>query len=250
MYAENIIFMPKNFSIFDHTPELEKLTEMIFVEHGPFKMGNNDDEAYGDEKDIQDITIKNSFYIGKYPITQLVWKEVMGTENNPSYLVGDKLPVENVSWDDAKEFIDKLNIKTRNEFCLPSEAEWEFAARGGNKNNESKYAGSEVLNEVGWFNENSHDETKRVGLKMANELGIHDMNGNVWEWCEDDYHKSYKGVPNDGSAWIDKKRGTDRVVRGGSWLNHDRNCCVSFRFNHTPESYGSTTGFRLALSLS
>ncbi len=140
---------------------------------------------------------------------------------------------------------------------MPTEAEWEYAARGGTRNatqtgasSQTKYAGSDKLKEVGWYDANSHGETKRVGLKEPNELGLYDMSGNVWEWCEDDWHDNYKGAPADGSAWIDApERGSNRVMRGGSWNFDAQYCRVASRTSYPPGNRWYTIGFRLALSL-
>ena len=231
---------------------------MIPVEGGIFDMGSpdNDTEASSDEKPQHRVMVSD-FYIGKYPVTQGLWKAVMNGEN-PSNFKGDDRPVEQVSWDDAQGFIKRLNDLTSDTrpaghfYRLTSEAEWEYAARGGKYHAEGyKYAGSDRLKDVGWFTSNSGRETKPVGQKQPNQLGIHDMSGNVREWCEDDWHDDYKGAPEDGTAWIDRpNRGSRRVSRGGSWHNPARYCRAAFRSNLTP-GYRSTLniGFRLALSL-
>lgn len=174
----------------------------------------------------------NTFYIGKYPVTQAQWKEVM--ENNPSYFSGfsgcDQCPVETVSWNDAVAFIAKLNDGGKNDYRLPTKAEWEYAAQGGKKSQGFKYAGSNNLDEVGWYNENAGSKTHPVGTKAPNELGIYDMSGNVWEWCEDEI-------------------GTDRVFRGGSWSNSAVRCRAAFRNGWLPQGRFSDLGFRLALSI-
>ncbi len=230
---------------------------MIPVEGGAFEMGSpdNDTEAASDEKPQHQVTI-SGFYIGKYPVTQLVWKAVMNGEN-PSGFKGDDRPVEQVSWDDAQEFIKQLNEVTNDTrpaghfYRLPSEAEWEYVARGGKYHAEGyKYAGSDRLKDVGWFASNSGSETKPVGQKQPNQLGIHDMSGNVWEWCEDDWHSDYKGAPEDGTAWINhSNRGTYRVNRGGSWLSTAQNCRAAYRYFNSPGYRYDYIGFRLALSL-
>ena len=129
------------------------------------------------------------------------------------------IPVEMVSWEDAQKFLQQLNKETKQSYRLPTEAEWEFAARGGIHTEEYLYAGSDKLSEVGWYEDNAGNGTQVVGQLLENELGLFDLSGNVWEWCEDDYHASYKGAPLDGSAWIDRpKRGGYRVLRGGVGL--------------------------------
>jgi len=224
--------------------------EMILVEGGSFQMGNTDEDAYGDEQPVHTVRVP-SFWIGKYPITQALCKAVMGEEHNPSFFRGDARPVETVSWEDTQKFIQRLIEQTgRQGYRLPTEAEWEYAARGGKywKEDNYKYAGSDKLKEVGWFEENSHGETKAVGLKMPNQLGIHDMSGNVWEWCEDQWHDNYKGAPADGSAWVDREEGSSRVYRGGSWNNSPLLCRVSSRFNFDPQFRYGYRGFRLVWS--
>ncbi|MBK8965904.1 MAG: formylglycine-generating enzyme family protein, partial [Lewinellaceae bacterium] len=143
-------------------------------------MEKDDPDAYGDEQPVHDVTV-SGFYLGKLPVTQMLWQAVMG--DTPSRFPGGQRPVEQVSWDDAQKFVKKLQDQTRLPFRLPSEAEWEFAARGGVYNLNHNYAGSNRLKEVGWYNLNSHGETKLAGLKYPNELGLYDMSGNVWEWC-------------------------------------------------------------------
>ncbi|MEZ4888107.1 MAG: SUMF1/EgtB/PvdO family nonheme iron enzyme [Chitinophagales bacterium] len=217
--------------------------EMVFVEGGSFDMGSNKMDR---EKPIHKVTVP-SFSMAQYPVTQKQWTAVMG--DNPSHFKGENLPVENVSWEDAQKFIEKLNQKTGKKFRLPTEAEWEFAARGGNKSKGYEYAGSNKLEEVGWFDKNSKQQTQEVGLLKPNELDIYDMSGNVWEWCEDDYHENYDNAPDDGSAWIDESRNSSRVLRGGGWSFNSVYCRVAYRDRNSPYSRYSSFGFRLAYSL-
>jgi formylglycine-generating enzyme required for sulfatase activity len=211
----------------------QSFIEMVPVEGGPFLLGGT-----------HAVTVPD-FEIGKYPVTQKQWQEIMG--NNPSHFKGEDLPVENVSWNDAKAFIQKLNERfPGRHFRLPSEAEWEYAARGGRLSKGYEYAGSNQLDEVGWYSENSGNKTHPVGLKKANELGLHDMSGNVWEWCEDDWHDSYQGAPGDGSAWMDKpERGDGRVQRGGSYWSAAKSCRVAYRHSDDPARRSEIYGFRL-----
>ncbi|MBL7816926.1 MAG: SUMF1/EgtB/PvdO family nonheme iron enzyme [Saprospiraceae bacterium] len=213
--------------------------EMVLVKGGTFKMGSND---YTDEQPIHDVTL-NDFYIGKYPVTQKQWQAIMG--DNPSYFKGETLPVECVSWEDCQVFIKKLNEKTGKTYRLPTEAEWEYAARGGNQSKGYTYSGSNDVKSVAWFTENSDSKTHPVGQKQANELGIYDMSGNVWEWCSDWYDENYyknspsqnpKG-PSTGSFW---------VLRGGSWLYSVLNCRSSCRLRNSPIIRYNDYGFRLA----
>ena len=212
-------------------------------------MGSDSEEAYDREKPVHEVSL-DSFYLGKYPVTQALWEVVMG--NNPSNFQGENNPVEQVSWNDTQDFIKKLNELTKKEYRLPTEAEWEFAARGGNHTEGYKYSGSDRMKEVGWYDENSGDKTRPVGEKMANELGIFDMSGNVLEWCKDWYSDDYyqecisKGIVKNpkGAA-----TGFRRVLRGGSWFRGTRECRASVRYDASPETRHDAIGFRLALSL-
>ena len=177
---------------------------------------------------------------------------------NPSRFTGEDRHGDQVSWDDAQLFFQKIHentgrTKAKWRYALPSEAQWEYAARGGEAGaaQNFKYVGSDKLKEVGWFEQNSHKETKPIGLKMPNRLGLHDMSGNVWEWCEDDWHDSYKNAPNDGSAWVDApERGSLRVYRGGGWINDPRRYRVAFRGYWRPDGRNGSIGFRLCLASS
>jgi len=173
------------------------------------------------------IMATKGFYIGKYEITQAQWRAIMGA--NPSRFKGDNLPVENVSWDDCQAFISKLNAITGKNYYLPTESEWEYAARGGNKSQNYEYSGSNSLFAVAWYSE--LNGTHAVGTKQPNELGIYDMTGNVWEWCEDWYDASQQF----------------RVYRGGSWNDGIPNCRLSHRWRSAPEGYYENVGFRVAL---
>jgi len=218
--------------------------DMIFVEGGTFTMGCTSEQGadcYWDEKPAHKVTVSD-FHIGKYEVTQAQWKAVMGS--NPSYFKGDDLPVENVSWNDVQEFIKKLNAQTGKNYRLPTEAEWEFAARGGNQSKGYKYSGSNNLDEVAWYSGNTH-QTNPVGTKAPNELGIYDMSGNVLEWCSDwkaEYSSSSKSNPQGPAT------GFHRVFRGGSWGNFAGSVHVSFRCINAPLNRGSSLGFRLACS--
>ena len=220
--------------------------EMVYVEGGTFTMGATSEQgsgAYYWEEPAHSVTL-SGYYIGTYEVTQELWKAVMGS--NPSYYKGDNLPVENVSWNDVQEFLRKLNAMTGKRYRLPTEAEWEFAARGGNSSRGYKYSGSNSFGSVAWYTDNSGGRTHAVGTKSPNELGIYDMSGNVYECCQDWYSDSYyensprtnpKG-PNSGS---------NRVSRGGSWDSFARYCRVSYRSNGAPGYRHSGLGFRLAL---
>ena len=215
--------------------------KMIRVEGGSFMMGSpdNDSDAYDDENPQHRVTLSD-YYIGETQVTQALWKAVMGY--NPSYWKGDSLPVENVSWDDCQKFIKQLNKKTGKSFRLPTEAEWEYAARGGKKSLGYKYAGGNNIEKVAWYDGNSESKTHPVKQKDANELGLYDMSGNVWEWCQDwygFYDSSAQTNPLGPSS------GSFRVLRGGCWYGDARICRVDSR------RYGPVRrfrrGFRLAI---
>ena len=227
------------------------INNMVYVEGGLFTMGSATnkgfwekmaDEADSDERPAHQVTL-SSFSIGRYEVTQEEWEAVMG--ENPSKFKGKKkCPVENVSWDDCQVFIKKLNMMTGKNFRLPTEAEWEFAARGGINSKGYKYAGGDDIDVIAWYAGNSGDTTHPVGLKSPNELGLYDMSGNVYEWCEDWYG------PYSSSAQKDPKgpsSGSNRVFRGGSLCHYARYCRVAFRFSHTPGYRNNGLGFRLAL---
>ena len=219
--------------------------DMVRVEAGTFTMGATPEmeNPLDDEKPAHQVTLTNDYYIGKYEVTQALWKAVMG--NNPSYSKGNNLPVERVSWDDCQEFISKLNRITGKKFRLPTEAEWEYAARGGNKSRGYQYSGSSNLYDVDWYKDNSGSKTHAVGTKQPNELGIYDMCGNVWEWCQDWYGKySSSSQTNPTGA----NSGSNRVYRGGGWGSSARYCRLSCRCGSTPVDRGSYLGLRLVLS--
>ena len=218
---------------------------MIRIEGGTFTMGANegDSEADSDEQPAHQVTL-SSYSIGETVVTQALWEAVMG--NNPSYFIGANHPVEKVSWDDCQEFIRKLNEKTNRKFRLPTEAEWEFAARGGNKGKDKKYkyAGSNTIGNVAWYDRNSKDETHPVAQKQPNELGLYDMSGNVWEWCQDWYGKYSNNSQTNPTG---PESGANRMQRGGSWLNYSRYCRTSFRDYYSPSFRHYYLGLRLAL---
>ncbi len=217
---------------------------MIRVDGGTFQMGataEQGSDAYDDEKPAHQVTL-SSYYMGETEVTQQLWQAVMGS--NPSSFKGAQRPVEKVSWNDCLEFVRKLNAKTGMRFRLPTEAEWEYAARGGSKSQGYKYSGSNTLGSVAWYTDNSGSTTHDVKTKQANELGIYDMSGNVWEWCND-WYGSYSS--NAQTNPTGPTSGSSRVIRGGGWSNRARNCRSSRRGNSTPDhSYGNL-GLRLAL---
>ena len=208
-----------------------------------FTMGATSEQgsdAWNDEKPTHSVML-SSYYIGQTEVTQALWTAVMGS--NPSEFRGDRRPVERVSWNDCQTFISRLNAKTGKNFRLPTEAEWEYAARGGHSGG-SKYAGSDNINNVAWYYDNSGRETHNVATKSPNSLGIYDMSGNVLEWCQDwygDYSSSSQTNPKGPS------NGDNRVFRGGSWLSRARGCRVSFRAVDSPSYSSGYLGLRLVL---
>jgi formylglycine-generating enzyme required for sulfatase activity len=238
--------------------------EFVYVPAGKFAMGSEQGKA--DNQPVHQVTIREGFYLSKYEITQAQWQALMG--NNPStFKSSDRSPVENVSWDDAQEFISKLNAAGDGyTYRLPTEAEWEYAARAGTStiyfwgddpNKACLYAN--VADQVA---KNSHQgtmkntdiaecqdryaETSPVGSFQPNAFGLYDMTGNVWEWCEDWKHSSYDGAPTDGSAWLSGESEKYRVVRGGSWDSDVKYTLpVASRLGGTPNSRYAVIGFRL-----
>ena len=212
--------------------------EMVFVQGGTFQMGSNDGESY--EKPVHTVTVSD-FYIGKTEITQKQWRDIMG--NNPSYYTNcDNCPVEQVSWDDIQDFLQKLNQKTDKSYRLPTEAEWEYAAKGCNKSKGYTFSGSNSLGDVAWFNDNSGSKTHPVAQLQPNELGVYDMSGNVWEWCSDWYgdYVGYAQTNPKGPA-----SGSSRVLRGGGWGGTLQFCRAASRNRINPDYRDSPVGFRL-----
>jgi formylglycine-generating enzyme required for sulfatase activity len=240
----NITFPPE--------PEEFTVNEVTFVmmpvEGGTFTMGataEQGNEASERELPTHQVTL-SSYSIGQTEVTQELWESVMGY--NPSYFKGPQLPVENVSWEDCQLFIAALNEITGREFHLPTEAQWEFAARGGNpgKDNHYLYAGGNDIYDVAWYNENSMEKTHPVGGRAPNELGLYDMSGNVWELCNDWYGgQYYRESP--AKDPIGPPFGSTHVCRGGCWFNRIRYCRVSSRGCNTQSSSNNGLGLRLAL---
>ena len=228
---------------------------MIRVDGGTFQMGATKEmkAPYEDEKPVHQVTL-SSYYIGETEVTQALWQEVMGTTVQqqrdkadtswPMRGEGADYPMYYVSWEECQEFISRLNQKTGLNFRLPTEAEWEFAARGGTKSRGYQYSGSNNLNDVAWFTDNSSSSTHPVKTKQPNELGIYDMSGNVWEWCQDWYGSYSKGVQTNPTG---SSSGSNRVCRGGSWSIAARYCRSSGRLSYTPSYRGNFLGLRLSL---
>lgn len=216
---------------------------MVAVEGGTFTMGATSEQgsdAWDDEKPAHKVTLSD-YYIGQTEVTQALWEAVMG--GNPSRRIGDNLPVEQVSWNDCQVFIQKLNQLTGKQFRLPTEAEWEYAARGGRKSRGYKYAGGNNIGSVAWYDDNSGNEMHPVATKQANELGIYDMSGNVWEWCSDWYRNYTSSSQSDPQG---PSSGSRRVYRGGCCYNVARLCRVSIRNYNTPDYRSGDLGLRLS----
>ena len=211
------------------------ITAILFVHMAQAQMktiAEKEEAMTGEMVFVEGNGTVKSFHIGKYEVTQGQWVALMGS--NPScFKSGDNYPVEQVSWTDAQEFISRLNAATGKNFRLPTEAEWEYAARGGNKSRGYEYSGSNNINDVAWYNGNSGKKTHPVGTKKPNELGLYDMSGNVWEWCQD---------------WYDVKQNY-RVQRSGGWC-HAVGCCrTEYRISYVPGFRDNSSGFRLVLPI-
>jgi formylglycine-generating enzyme required for sulfatase activity len=216
--------------------------DMILVKGGTFTMGSDDKkDAEKDEKPTHEVTLSD-FYIGKTEVTCAQWKSIMG--NYPSKHIGDEQLPACVNWLEIQEFIVKLNSKTGMDYRLLTEAEWEYAARGGNQNKSNKYSGSNNVDEIAWYEDNSNNKAHIVGSKKVNELGIYDMSGNVWEWCSDRYEK-YSSSPQNNPIITDSNN-KNRVLRGGSFDSKRQGVRVSQRFSENPNKYSKNIGFRLA----
>jgi formylglycine-generating enzyme required for sulfatase activity len=221
----------------------DPITDMkfIFVKGGCFQMGDIFGDGESDEKPVHEVCV-DDFYMGKYEVTQGQWKEVMGS--NPSHFsnCGNNCPVETVSWNDVQDFIKRLNQKTSANYRLPTEAEWEYSARSGGK--EEKYSGGNNIDSVAWYDENSGNRTHPVDQKSPNGLDIYDMTGNVWEWVQDLYDSNYyNNSPRNNPTGANS--GVSHVLRGGSWLNLDRDTRAYRRLGRNPGYRRDTLGFRL-----
>lgn len=219
---------------------------MVEVRGGTFFMGATSEQgsdAFDDETPIHQVTL-NSFYIGKYEVTQELWQAVMS--NNPSKFKGNRRPVENISWNDCQDFVMRLNNITGKKFRLPTEAEWEYAARGGIKHHGYKFSGNSIADNVAWYSSNSHGSTHDIGTKKPNELGIFDMSGNVAEWCCDGYsdynHNSQSNPICSGNEY-------SYTNRGGGWDSHNPYCRVSYRGSSDKDFRFHDLGLRIVLSI-
>jgi formylglycine-generating enzyme len=255
--------MPKNISKYKETspkrvfqqllPNSKVSFNMVHIKGGRFDMGG---ESWRDDALPIHTVELSDYWIGQFPVTQEVWEAVMGMKNKSRFR-GKLRPVDIVSWEDIDTvFLPRINALTQDVrpegtvYQLPTEAQWEFAARGGEQSMVFDYAGGNKLDDVGWYAENGFGETKPVGLKLYNELGLYDMSGNVWEWCRDwysdDYYKECKaaGVVMNPPG---PEKGDSRVLRGGSWYYDPRHCRVSYRFIARPATRVNVIGFRLVL---
>lgn len=228
--------------------------KMILVEAGMFTMGTtNEQDGWGNEKPAHQVTLTKDFYIGETEVTQALWHAVMGQKPTSdgsawesSYGLGDNYPAYFISWNDCQEFIVKLNQLTGLTFRLPTEAEWEYAARGGSKaTTQTLYSGSNTIDDVAWYDGNSSSSTHKVAQKSANALGLYDMSGNVTEWCNDWYGNYSSGAQTDPTG---PSGGTERVLRGGSWGDYATSCRLAIRGLNTVTSRNCYLGMRLALT--
>ncbi|MCI5756668.1 MAG: formylglycine-generating enzyme family protein [Bacteroidales bacterium] len=229
---------------------------MMPVEGGTFTMGATEEQSGADRDKLptHDVTL-SSFYIGQTEVTQALWRAVTGysptngaiSSWDLSHGLGGNYPAYYINYNDVQSFITKLNSLTGRTFRMPTEAEWEYAARGGSKSKGYLYSGGNTLSDVGWYDDNSGNNTYPVAQKTANELGLYDMSGNVWEWCSDwygPYSSSSQTNPTGPST------GSHRVLRGGGWTYGAALCRVAYRTGQKPSSRGSDIGVRLALSYS
>jgi formylglycine-generating enzyme required for sulfatase activity len=258
-----------NKGFYEELGEGVRLT-MMQIPAGWFVMGAPEEEegSEDNERPQHEVSVPG-FFMGRYPVTQAQWRSVAGYEPidreldpDPSRFKGDNRPVEQVSWGDAKEFCRRLSVKSGREYRLPSEAEWEYACRAGtttpfhfgetldaeiaNYNAQDEQFGFKPVYGAGKKGE-YREETTEVGIFPANEWGLHDMHGNVWEWCEDDWHASYEGAPTDGSAWLNRENeNSTKIMRGGSWRYAPRRCRSAYRDYYSRDGRPYVVGFRVA----
>jgi len=223
---------------------------MVSIPGGSFKMGSPPGEKGGDSRESPQHNVNvPAFFMGRFEVTQQQYQQLMG--ENPSYFKGAKRPVERVSWNDAITFCNKLSEKTGRRYRLPSEAEWEYACRAGTKT--PFYCGETITSELANYSGNCtyaaepkgqyYEQTTEVGSFPPNAFWLYDMHGNVWEWCQDTWHRSYEGAPKDGSAWVDNDDHS-HLLRGGSWLNDPAYCRSAYRYGNYFDF--DNTGFRVA----
>jgi formylglycine-generating enzyme required for sulfatase activity len=240
--------------------------EMVAIPGGKFMRGSPAEElGHFFDESPQHLVKVPDFYLGRYPVTQAQWKAIASTaiieqelDPDPSEFKGDNLPVENISWEQAQEFCNRLSRETRRSYRLPSEAEWEYACRAGTTT--PFYFGETITGKLAnYCSEQTYQkevkvkqrsQTSPVGIFPANAWGLCDMHGNVWEWCEDRWHHNYNGAPKDGSAWLTGALSTSRVIRGGSWINIPRNCRSAYRNFSDTMDRDANLGLRLAVGAS
>ena len=216
--------------------------EMVVLPAGSFEMGSNEN---ADERPVHRVDVP-SFLIGKTEVTQGQWKAVMGSNPSSFSQCGDDCPVERVTWNEAQDFARRLSQKTGKQYRLPSEAEWEYAAKAGSSTKWSFGDSDYQLGDYAWFNANSQNKTQRVGQKKPNAFGLYDMHGNVWEWVEGCWHGNYAGAPTDGSAWTTGCNSISRVLRGGSWSTFPAYLRLAYRVRYSPDGRINDLGLRLA----
>lgn len=215
--------------------------ELVFVKGGCYSMGDSFDEGASNEQPVHQVCV-DDFYIGKYEVTQTQWQKLMG--ENPSIIRGDSLPVDTVSWRDAQGYAQKLSEKSGRHYRLPTEAEWEYAARSGGK--KQKYSGGNTIEGLAHFEDNMMSKPLPVGLKHPNGLGLYDMSGNVWEWCQDWYGENYYHQSS-GDNPQGPESGTERIIRGGCHRTDPKYMRTTYRYKHRPEAKDVTIGFRLVM---
>ncbi|MFH1738898.1 MAG: SUMF1/EgtB/PvdO family nonheme iron enzyme, partial [bacterium] len=216
-------------------------SQMVPIKGGTFMMGDSEDSGSSSPHEVH----VDDFEIAAMPVTQALYKAVIGP--NPAHFEGLDHPVESVSWNDAVRFCEKLSELTRKKYALPTEAQWEYACRAGSTTRFCFGDDEKDLDNYAWYSANSEGATHPVGLKKPNDWGLYDMHGNVWEWCEDDWHQDYRNAPSDGSAWIDSPRGSSRVVRGGGWDDDAGDCRSAHRSGAPPDTTLNPIGFRIVL---
>ncbi|MDD3246207.1 MAG: formylglycine-generating enzyme family protein [Methanosarcina sp.] len=244
-----VMAKPGNFTNLETLASSYSGMEFVLIPSGEFDMGASSEEKgrSDSESSLHKVTIKNPFYMGKYPVTQKQWEKIMG--NNPSHFKGEARPVEMVSWNEVQEFVNKLNAaEETDKYRVPSEAEWEYACRAGTQTRYSFGGDESKLNEYAWYAENSGSKTHSIGRKNPNLWGLYDMHGNVWEWVQDKWQENYIVSPPDGSVWEDGNS-FYRGSRGGSWYCDTKSCRSASRFGRDPESLFSNLGFRLLREL-
>lgn len=246
--SENTVKKERTFTLPKHMFD-ELMNNMVLIEAGSFVMGSDSTLARKREQPVKQVSL-DAFYIGKYELTQDVFEQIMGWNN--SYFTCDNCPVNNISWFNMQLFIERLNLATGKKFSLPTEAQWAYAAKGGNKSQGYKYSGSNNINEVAWFADNASNKSHPVGLKKPNELGLYDMTGNLWEFCLDDmsrlaYSRTESHNPFLGNK-NDLKRKSMKVIRGGGYEFSATENLVFMRDGATNNVRMADIGFRLAMS--